>query len=91
MNNINGFTFYRSYFECLDKLPEEDQCKLLRAIVYYVYKDENPELDGILSALWSVIKPNLDTSKNRSLNPQKQNQNKSKTKSKQTENKTKTK
>ena len=76
MNNVNGFTFYRSYFECLEKLPEQDQLELLRAIVYYVYKDENPEFDGILSALWTVIKPNLDTSKNRSLNPQ----NKKKTK-----------
>lgn len=87
MNNVNGFTFYRSYFECIDKLPNEDQATLLLAIVYYVYKDIEPEFDGILSALWTVIKPNLDTSKNRSQNPQ----NKQKTKQKQTKNKTKTK
>ena len=89
MNNINGFTFYRSYFECLDKLPEEEKSELLMAIVYYVYKDMDPNFDGILSALWTVIKPNLDTSKNRSLNPQtktKQKGNKSKTKSKQKQN-----
>lgn len=90
MNNVNGFTFYRSYFECLDKLPEAEQNILLRAIVYYVYKDTEPELDGIISALWSVIKPNLDTSKNRSLNPQKQNRNKKKTNEKQNKNKKKT-
>ena len=81
MNSVNGFTFYKSYFESLVSLPEEDQAKLLRAIVYYVFKDENPELDGILSALWILMKPNLDTSKSRSLNPQ--NKNKIKTKKKQ--------
>lgn len=82
MNSVNGFTFYKSYFESLVSLPEEDQAKLLRAIVYYVFKDENPELDGILSALWILMKPNLDTSKSRSLNPQ----NKNKTKQKQNKN-----
>lgn len=87
MNNINGFTFYRSYFECIDKLPEEAQNVLLRAIVYYVYKDEEPKLDGVLSALWTVIKPNLNTSKARSQNPQKEN--KEKTKRKQTKTKSK--
>ena len=93
MNSVNGFTFYKSYFESLVSLPEEDQAKLLRAIVYYVFKDENPELDGILSALWILMKPNLDTSKSRSLNPQnknktkqKQKQNKKETKKKQTQN-----
>ena len=40
MNSVNGFTFYKSYFESLVSLPEEDQAKLLRAIVYYVFKDE---------------------------------------------------
>ena len=75
MNSVNGFTFYKSYFESLVSLPEEDQAKLLRAIVYYVFKDENPELDGILSALWILMKPNLDTSKSRSLNPQNKNKN----------------
>ncbi len=87
MNSVNGFTFYKSYFESLVSLPEEDQAKLLRAIVYYVFKDENPELDGILSALWILMKPNLDTSKSRSLNPQ----NKNKTKQKQNKNKKETK
>ena len=87
MNSVKSFNFYRSYFECLSKIPEEEQEKLLRAMIYYVFTDEEPEFEGLLSALWIVIKPNLDTSKSRSANPQ----NKTKTKTKQNKNKTKTK
>lgn len=85
MNEINSFTFYRNYFDLLDNVKKEDKLLLLEAIVDYVFKDKEPQLEGLNKAIWNNIKMPLDTSKSRSSNG------KTKTKSKQKQNKNKTK
>lgn len=91
MNEINSFTFYRNYFDLLDNVKKEDKLLLLEAIVDYVFKDKEPQLEGLNKAIWNNIKMPLDTSKSRSSNGKtktksKQNQNKNKTKSKRVTN-----
>lgn len=83
MNEINSFTFYRNYFDLLDNVKKEDKMLLLEAIVDYVFKDKEPQLEGLNKAIWNNIKMPLDTSKSRSSNG------KNKTKSKQKQNKNK--
>ena len=91
MNEINSFTFYRNYFDLLDNVKKEDKLLLLEAIVDYVFKDKEPQLEGLNKAIWNNIKMPLDTSKSRSSNGKiktktKQKQNKIKTKSKRVTN-----
>ena len=91
MNEINSFTFYRNYFDLLDNVKKEDKLLLLEAIVDYVFKDKEPQLEGLNKAIWNNIKMPLDTSKSRSSNGKiktksKQKQNKNKTKSKRVTN-----
>src|SRR5574344_1034482 len=85
MNEITGFTFFSSYYECLKDLNEEDRRDLLDAIVDYIFIDKEPEFTGIKRSIWILMKTNLTTSKNKSKNAKKEtkeNQKKIKSKSK---------
>ena len=97
MNEINGFTFYKNYYELIDCLPKKDKLLMLESIVDYVFKDIEPiELKGMNQAIWNNIVLPINTSKNNSLRSigkgaPKGNQNASKkTNQKQTKNKPKT-
>lgn len=68
MNKIKGFTFYKSYYESLCDLESEDKKEMLNAILEYVFEDKKPKLKGFKKTLWTLIEPNLNTSKNRSNN-----------------------
>lgn len=96
MNKIKSFSFFDSYFEAVNSLNEDDKKIMLVSIVDYVFKDEEPQLNGTLKALWTFIKLSLDTSKQRSKLGQKKSktetskeQKKNKTKSKEKQNKVK--
>ena len=97
MNEINGFTFYKNYYELIDCLPKKDKLLMLENIVDYVFKDIEPTgLKGMNQAIWNNIVLPINTSKNNSLRSigkgaPKGNQNASKkTNQKQTKNKPKT-
>ena len=79
-NNINGFTFYRNYYELLDNLSNKDKLIMLEAIVDYVFKDKEPELTGLNKAIWINIKLPIDKSK--SILKEVKNKNQTKTKMK---------
>ena len=66
MNNIKGFTFYKSYYESLKNLKEKDKKDVINAILEYIFEDKMPNFSGIKKAIWALILPNLNTSKNRS-------------------------
>lgn len=67
MNEINGFTFYRNYYELLDELNSKDKKEMLVAIVDYVFKDIEPEFTGMKKAIWNNIVFPINTSKKNSL------------------------
>jgi len=96
MNNVSGFTFFRSYHESLKDLETEDRRELLEAIVNFVFDDTEPELTGFKKTIWTLMAPNLNQSKTKSKNAQKeakekQTKNKKKTNKKQKEKKPETK
>lgn len=66
MNNIKGFTFYKSYYESLKNLKEKDKKEIINAILEYIFDDKIPNFNGTKKAVWALIEPNLNTSKNRS-------------------------
>ena len=66
MGEIKGFTFYKSYYDCLQDLDKKDQYEMLDAMLDYVFRNKKPKLKGIKKTIWTIIEPNLNTSKNRS-------------------------
>lgn len=66
MANIKAFSFYLSYHEALKDLPTEDRKLMLLAIDDFVFEDKKPQLKGVNKIIWTLIEPNLLTSKNRS-------------------------
>ena len=57
--------------DCLDSLlcqdlDKKDQYEMLDAMLDYVFRNKKPKLKGIKKTIWTIIEPNLNTSKNRS-------------------------
>ncbi len=60
------FTFYRSYFEAVQNLSTEQLHRTLTAIVDYALNERLPEdLDPVETAVFTVVKPHLDSSRER--------------------------
>lgn len=62
------FTFYRSYYEAMQDLSVEECAKLLLAIAAYALDEEEPELSGSCSACFKLIRPTLDSGRNKAAN-----------------------
>lgn len=62
---VKGFTFWRSYYDSARQLRsnKELQADYLMMILDYVFEEIKPEGDGVLSALFESVRPNLDRSK----------------------------
>lgn len=58
------FTFYRSYYEAISRLPVTKRGKLLDMIVRYALDGDEPEhLSGEQHMVFSLIKPTLEASR----------------------------
>lgn len=78
------FTFYRSYYEALKNLPEEERAKVLFAILEYALDEqEQNKLEGICAACFLLIRPTLDSGRIKAAN----RKNKTKTNEEQNGNK----
>lgn len=66
MANIKKFSFFKSYYESLKDLEKDDRNEIINAILEYVFDDKKPKFRGIKKTIWTLIEPNLNTSKNRS-------------------------
>jgi len=52
--------FYRSFFEAIELLPHEYQLSMFKAIFSYSMDFKEPNFNGVESAVWKLIKPQLD-------------------------------
>lgn len=59
------FTFYSSFWEAINGLPDELFVPIVKAICVYALDGEEIALDPIPRAIFAVIKPNLDSSRQR--------------------------
>ena len=59
---IRGFTFWRSYYEALNKLNKEDKYKCLENMLDYVFSGIIPEDQGAPAVIFDLMKPYLDKS-----------------------------
>jgi len=60
---MDGFTFFKSYYESAQHLSDKDQAQFYKLIMDYMFTGEEPQLQGHLMGFWLLVKPNLDTSK----------------------------
>lgn len=64
-----SFSFFISYWEAIEELPENQQLPVLKAIIKYAFFDEEPtQFKGIKRAVFLLVKPTLDNSKKKSAN-----------------------
>ncbi len=56
----DSFIFYRSFYDAIKEISEENQLKVYKAISNYALNQEEIELDGVSKAIFSLIKPQLD-------------------------------
>lgn len=79
----NQFTFYRSYRDALRALNAKDFKAVVLAICDYALDESEPCLSGVPHAVFTLIRPTLDSGRNKAAN----RQNKTKTKEEQNGNK----
>ena len=60
------FTFFESFYGAFSDFPDEDRLELYDALMRYVFKGEEPSLDGSQATVWQLVKPNVDKSVKRS-------------------------
>lgn len=66
---IDGFRFFRSYWDAILEMDEPVQLEVLKAIAAYGLDGTEPELLSPISrAIFSAIRPNLDSSRESSIN-----------------------
>lgn len=98
-NTKESFVFYRSFYESIALLPEEDQFPIYKAICELALNDNTSNLDGTSLAIFKLIEPQILANNRKYKNAckggrpkkPKQNLNKTKTKPKQNQGETKTK
>ena len=62
MAEINGFIFYKSFYEAIKKVPKEYQAEIYNAIFEYAFTGTEIEgLSDIAEAMFILIKPNIDS------------------------------
>ena len=66
-----GFVFYRSFYEALSALDPESRDAVFMAICEYGLDGEEPEGSGVVSAIFSLIKPQIDANNQRYANGKK--------------------
>lgn len=67
MEERKQFTFFVSYWQAIEELPEKDQLPILKAIIKYALFGEEPTaLRGVRRAVFLLVKPTLDSSRKKS-------------------------
>ena len=63
-----SFVFYRSFYDAINKCPADSRLVLYEAITRYALDGIEPQFEGILDLVWTLVKPQLDANWKRYLN-----------------------
>ena len=55
------FTFYRSYYDAIKVLPKKEQTAVMLALCAYALDKVEPSLTGTAGAIFTLIRPTLDS------------------------------
>lgn len=61
MNEGKSFIMLPSYFEALRTLEDGDRLTMYDAVMSYVFEGREPELQGVLQSLFTLLRPNIDS------------------------------
>lgn len=61
----DSFIFYRSFWEAIREADEAGQRQLYAAIAAFALDGEEPQLTGLIKAVWLAIKPQLEANRKR--------------------------
>ena len=64
---MDSFQFFRSYWEAIKCLPDEERLKAYDAICGYALDEEDPQVEGIAKAVFIMAKPYLDSSRKKAV------------------------
>lgn len=64
---MDSFQFFRSYWEAVRCLPDEERLKAYDAICGYALDGEEPSIEGIARAVFIMAKPYLDNSRKKAV------------------------
>lgn len=56
----DSFIFYRSFYDSLKEIPDDEQIKVYKAISEYALNNNELELTGVAKAIFLLIKPQID-------------------------------
>jgi hypothetical protein len=71
-NEIEGFVFYKSFYEAISQIEEIDKrCIAYTAIFEYCFFGVEPNLTGTPNIIWTLMKPQIDSSIKNYLNGKK--------------------
>jgi len=60
-----SMVFYKSFYDAINELPEENRYEILKAIIEYGLLGVEPKLMGIPNAVFLLIKPQIDANNKR--------------------------
>lgn len=86
----DSFIFYRSFYEAIKEIPEQEQLNVYKAITEYALNHKEIEITGISKAIFTLIKPQLDANFQKYLNGKKQKGSKTEANDKQSNSKSET-
>lgn len=66
-----SMVFYKSFFEAIDSLPEEEQAKCYRAVINYGLTGEEPEKGTLGYTMWLAFRKQIDVNQKRFENSKK--------------------
>ncbi len=87
-NKRDSFIFYRSFYEALQDLPNQQRLEIYDAICNFSLNFQECELKGISSTIFKLIKPQLEANNKRFINGSKPKKSKTEAKLKQVRSKT---
>lgn len=61
----DSFIFYNSFLEAIDELDKDTQLEIYQAITHYSLRGEEPSLNGVAKAIFSLIRPQIDANNKR--------------------------
>ena len=64
MKNRKAFNFYRSYYDLVIELPDEQKVQFLMAILNKQFLDIEPQIDGLVGLLYKSQKHSIDAQVN---------------------------
>ena len=83
MTKRDSFIFYRSFYEALQDLPNQQRLEIYDAISNFSLNFQECKLQGISSTIFKLIKPQLEANNKRFLNGSKPKKSKTEAKQKQ--------